>query len=123
MAKGLFDGMLRSAANQFARDGGKVLSNVVYGDAHSTPIRRVGSRVAEDGSKTTIYDGDREEVTADEVRQYCIESGLKLKMSRTSVGQVIGVALLGIIPLFISSAFFALASFLRVYYFFADDAQ
>lgn len=32
-------GFLRSAVNQVGRDGGRVISNQVYGDAHSTPIR------------------------------------------------------------------------------------
>lgn len=35
-------GFIRSAINQVGRDGGKVISNKIYGDAHATPIRRVG---------------------------------------------------------------------------------
>lgn len=35
----LFQGFIRSAVNQVGRDGGKVISNRVYGNAHSIPIR------------------------------------------------------------------------------------
>lgn len=37
----LFKGFIRSAVNQVGRDGGKVISNKVYGDSHSKPIRIV----------------------------------------------------------------------------------
>ncbi|WKV11464.1 SH3 domain-containing protein [Marivirga harenae] len=37
----LFKGFVRSAVNQVGRDGGKVISNKVYGDKHSKPIRIV----------------------------------------------------------------------------------
>ena len=33
---------VRSAVGQVGRDGGRVISNQIYGDAHSTPIRGVG---------------------------------------------------------------------------------
>ena len=39
----LAKGFVRSAVNQVGRDGGKVISNQVYGDAHATPIRGTGS--------------------------------------------------------------------------------
>ena len=35
---------IRSAVNQIGRDAGKVVSNQVYGDAHSTPHRVVGNK-------------------------------------------------------------------------------
>lgn len=38
---GLAKGFIRSAVNQVGRDAGKVVSNQVYGDAHSTPYRSV----------------------------------------------------------------------------------
>lgn len=34
-------GFIRSAVNQVGRDGGKVISNNLYGNAHSTPIRNI----------------------------------------------------------------------------------
>lgn len=39
----LAKGFVRSAVNQVGRDGGKVISNKIYGDRHSTPIRVVGA--------------------------------------------------------------------------------
>jgi len=42
--KDLGKGFIRSAVNQIGRDGGKVVSNQVYGDAHSIPIRQVGGQ-------------------------------------------------------------------------------
>lgn len=41
--KNLAKGFVRSAVNQVGRDAGKVVSNQIYGDAHSTPHRAVGS--------------------------------------------------------------------------------
>lgn len=35
-------GVIRSAVNQVGRDAGRVVSNQLYGDAHSTPYRRAG---------------------------------------------------------------------------------
>lgn len=120
MAKNILKSMLYSFANQVARDGGKAVSNSVYGDAHSTPIRRVGPQSNDLGQ--TAYANDTVEVTAEEVRQSCQENGYKFKIARTSIGQVVGVALLGIIPMFISSLAFAFAAIRRIWYFFADDA-
>ena len=40
--KNLGKGFVRSAVNQVGRDGGKVISNQLYGDAHSTPHRITG---------------------------------------------------------------------------------
>ena len=39
--KNLAKGFVRSAVNQVGRDGGKVISNKLYGDAHSVPHRSV----------------------------------------------------------------------------------
>lgn len=41
--KNLVKGFVRSAINQVGRDGGKVISNQLYGDAHSSPHRSVNS--------------------------------------------------------------------------------
>ena len=42
----LAKGFITSAVNQVGRDGGRVISNSLYGDAHATPIRRVGNGMA-----------------------------------------------------------------------------
>lgn len=39
----LAKGFIRSAVNQVGRDGGKVISNNVYGNSHSTPINSFGN--------------------------------------------------------------------------------
>lgn len=39
----LAKGFIRSAVNQVGRDGGKVVSNNVYGNSHSTPINSFGN--------------------------------------------------------------------------------
>lgn len=41
--KQLTKGFVRSAVNQVGRDGGRVVSNKVYGDRHSIPIRGVSN--------------------------------------------------------------------------------
>ena len=124
MAKNLLNDMLRTAANQLARDGGKVLSNSIYGDAHSTPIRRVGNVSTIGGS--TSYDGGGEEVTAEELRQWCKENGMFLKISRTAVWQVVLMAIFGMVPIFVTGIVFGsafiFASLRRIWYFFAADA-
>lgn len=126
MFKGLFSGMIRSSANQFARDGGKVLSNTIYGDAHSTPIRRVGAITTFSQNKQSLSETDQVEVTADEVRRACIESGMSLKIARTDIWQVVVIALLGVLPLVVTGVVcapaFIFASLRRVWYFFTADA-
>ncbi len=42
MARNLFSSFIRSAVNQVGRDGGRVVSNAIYGDKHSIPVRSVG---------------------------------------------------------------------------------
>ena len=37
--KNLFDQFINAAVRQVGRDGGKVISNIVYGDKHSIPLR------------------------------------------------------------------------------------
>lgn len=41
--KSLAKGFVRSTVNQVGRDAGKVISNNVYGDRHSTPYRNVST--------------------------------------------------------------------------------
>lgn len=50
-AKELAKGFVRSTVNQVGRDAGKVISNNVYGDRHSTPHRNVSgnSRIVDHG--------------------------------------------------------------------------
>lgn len=58
-------GFVRSAVNQLGRDGGRVLSNKVYGDKHSTPIRQGNSQSSSDKTRTISAENyvNREELT------------------------------------------------------------
>lgn len=58
----LIKGFIRSAVNQVGRDGGKVISNQIYGDAHSTPYRRVDA-----SAPMTDHDADIEEEAIREI--------------------------------------------------------
>lgn len=49
----LAKGFIRSAVNQVGRDGGKVVSNNIYGNMHSTPINSFGNVVQENLSENS----------------------------------------------------------------------
>lgn len=51
----LAKGFVRSAVNQVGRDGGKVISNQVYGNQHATPIR-VAENMPTENSENLIAD-------------------------------------------------------------------
>jgi hypothetical protein len=65
----LTKGFIRSAVNQVGRDGGKVISNKVYANGHSTPIRGI----AQDGAHFDSLASTSEVVT----REDLISSGYK----------------------------------------------
>jgi len=60
----LAKGFIRSAVNQVGRDGGRVVSNQVYGDAHSVPVRGTGSTMGQNPTSvpgsTIINSGNAE---------------------------------------------------------------
>lgn len=67
----LAKGFIRSAVNQVGRDGGKVVSNNIYGNSHSTPIRNsdneVQNFITDDNSKAVdradlLKEGFKEEL-------------------------------------------------------------
>lgn len=62
----LLKNFIRSAVNQVGRDGGRVISNKVYGDAHSKPIRITDSS---GGSKEVYEDieiGDKKDLSKED---------------------------------------------------------
>lgn len=68
----LAKGFVRSAVNQVGRDGGRVISNKLYGDAHSIPMRNVGQK---DG---VFYNLEtNEELTLEQLQQKIKEEGFK----------------------------------------------
>lgn len=61
-------GFIRSAVNQVGRDTGKVISNKIYGDSHSTPIRNVA--ISESG---TYFDEENENtISSEQLYTYAI---------------------------------------------------
>lgn len=78
-------GLIRSAVNQVGRDGGRVVSNQLYGDAHSTPHRIVNNNAK------PVIDGD------DYVAQYAKEqtvTGVILRVIFAFFFNLLGAAVL-----------------------------
>lgn len=70
-------GFIRSAVNQVGRDGGKVISNAIYGDAHATPIRKVGQ-----STSGTYFDTEtNQQLTLQQLLQYAASDGWKPEYS------------------------------------------
>jgi hypothetical protein len=72
----LAKGFIRSAVNQVGRDGGKVISNNVYGDKHTTPIRNTNNQIqnfiTENNSQTIdradlLKEGFKEELMSNSI--------------------------------------------------------
>lgn len=75
-------GFIRSAVNQVGRDGGKVISNKIYGDAHATPIRRVGQ-----STSGTYFDTETNQpIDANTFRDMLIQYGYKPQLSVSGYG-------------------------------------
>ena len=69
--KELGKGFIRSAVNQVGRDTGKIISNTIYGDAHATPIRRVGQ-----SSSGTYFDTEtNQQLTSEQILEYASTDG------------------------------------------------
>ena len=75
--KNLVKGFIRSAVNQVGRDTGKVVSNQVFGNAHSRPVRSVPSNLSssnflvDSSTQAKILEiEDIPELTRDECIQY-----------------------------------------------------
>lgn len=97
-------GFVRSAVNQVGRDGGKVISNTLYGDAHATPIRKVGS------SDTSVSGTDELEVVSDpyQIRQEAEEQGYKVSIFHFSI---ISVILWSVFIIFATTALYPFSIF------------
>ena len=67
-------GFIRSAVNQVGRDTGKLVSNRIYGDSHSTPIRNV-NRIGD----SFYNDLTNEEISEGELKSMLKEEGYKPK--------------------------------------------
>ena len=73
----LAKGFIRSAVNQVGRDGGKVISNSIYGNAHSTPIRGIGKN-----THNQFFDESTNEVISpEELRLRAEAEGFQVSLS------------------------------------------
>lgn len=71
-------GFIRSAVNQVGRDGGKVISNSLYGNAHATPIRGVFQ-----STNNQYFDEESNEIISpEELRQRAEMEGFKTCLFR-----------------------------------------
>lgn len=69
----LIKGFIRSAVNQVGRDGGKVISNQVYGDKHATPVRMSGHNKNESAEPKTLKNQIR--ASSNKSREDLLNSG------------------------------------------------
>lgn len=73
----LAKGFVRSAVNQVGRDTGKIISNQIYVDAHSTPFRSIRN------DKGIFYDKSNNIVPETEFTHMLYENGYKYKYFTT----------------------------------------
>lgn len=99
----LAKGFVRSAVNQIGRDGGKVISNKLYGDNHSTPIRNISTT----DSGIYIDDITSEPISDIDLRNRIKEEGFKISYNTSNIGILLKIwgYILGII---ISSIFYSI---------------
>lgn len=78
----LAKGFIRSAVNQVGRDGGKVISNKLYGNRHSTPIRDVSQ------SKEGVYidNATDEPIDFNALRGKIHEQGFRISYNISDMG-------------------------------------
>ena len=71
-------GFVRSAVNQVGRDGGRVISNAVYGDAHAIPIRGI----YQNKSNQYFDDATNEVISPEELRKRAEEEGFNVSICK-----------------------------------------
>lgn len=78
----LAKGFVRSAVNQVGRDGGKVISNKLYGDKHSTPIKNIST------TDTGVYVNNitNEPISDADLRNKIKEEGFKISYNISDMG-------------------------------------
>lgn len=106
----LMKGFARSLVNQVGRDTGKVVSNSLYGDAHSTPIRRIGS----DNMSYHNKNGEICEISEQEFRNQIIEEGYHFSLRKTHPIFIVLGVLLSYIFLFVVGILFITRGALRI---------
>lgn len=99
----LAKGFVRSAVNQVGRDGGKVISNKLYGNKHSTPIKNISTT----GTGIYVNDITNEPISDFDLRNRIKEEGFKISYNTSNIGILLKIwgYILGII---ISSIFYSI---------------
>lgn len=99
----LAKGFVRSAVNQVGRDGGKVISNKLYGNKHSTPIKNISTT----GTGIYVNDITNEPISDIDLRNRIKEEGFKISYNTSNIGILLKIwgYILGII---ISSIFYSI---------------
>lgn len=92
--------MFNSAVSQVGRDAGKVVSNGIFGDAHSTPIRRVAGNAG--GGYVNSQTG--EVITDDELRERAMHDGFKPQYNSDNVFWVAVYIVFGMLASYLSFA-------------------
>ena len=105
----LAKGFVRSAVNQVGRDGGKVISNSIYGNAHSTPIRGIGKN-----THNQFFDESTNEVISpEELRLRAEAEGFQVSLFRYNAGIKI---VLYIVSLFFAILFSTFYYYIHIWY-------
>lgn len=83
----LAKGFVRSAVNQVGRDGGRVVSNKLYGDKHAIKIQNVSSgNISLDPEDTTFEDSENDlEGKHFEDRSELVNNGFKVSYSKMGI--------------------------------------
>ena len=118
----LAKGFVRSAVNQVGRDGGKVISNKLYGNNHSTPIRNVSAQNGifyDETTSTPISKEElRERIKSEKFKKsYSISDiGILLKIWGYILGIICSSILYAIYPYLIILPFLIFISFIIMKY-------
>lgn len=118
----LAKGFVRSAVNQVGRDGGKVISNKLYGNNHSTPIRNVSTQNGIFYDETTSTPISKEELrerikSENFKKSYSISNmGILLKTWGYILGVICSAILYAIYPYLIAFPFLIFISFIITKY-------
>jgi hypothetical protein len=86
----LAKGFVRSTVNQVGRDTGKIISNKIYGDAHSTPIKGVRH---ENG---IFFDETDSVISEKDICKMLYTEGYRRKFFTSSIGQKMFFWILGL---------------------------
>lgn len=76
----LAKGFIRSAVNQVGRDGGKVISNNVYGDKHTIPTRNINNEVQNFITANNSQTVDRADLLQEGFKEELMSNGVVMNI-------------------------------------------